>query len=364
MESIIKGGVWLVRGPMRLPTLEALILLDRIWSSLMVERVEIIELEESKKAVVFPLVFSGANAVVLPNTRFRDLKRGTGEEMRAREFVSFIGGVVLSFTFYDIYFEGNSRFEAIFKREMEEHIGKVSEDIWNIYIRGKNTLSEILEMAYNKVFQCDEKSRRSRRMTVFGKCIIDEANKMIGEIADDMDKEVRDNVEGFCNYVKSCGEKCCDVERWRQIVRAESIVCNASVSLYSKLPEEELLGLLAEGCTKKILKKKGLSEEELSEKGYVEYNIVDIKLFLDTYDKHGSEVIEEIVRQMMLGKDGREIDAKYVEKVVRVVDERRRRREIEASRHAAELLGEELSGKKSKGKAKGKKSKKKSGGGG
>ncbi|WEL38520.1 DUF1609 domain-containing protein [Encephalitozoon hellem] len=280
----------------------------------------------------------------------------------AIKFISYISDVILSFTAYDLYFEGISQLEAVFEREMRKHLKDVSENALIIYTRGRSTFDDLLLTAYNRLFECNTRDEGKRRMTVFGKCIIEMSDKMISQIPDDIDEKTKDERKNFCAYIKSCGEKCCNVEIWKEIVHAESIVCNASTGLYTKLPEEELLGLLAEGSMRRSLRKGGLSEEELNDREYIEYSIVDIKLFLDTYDKHGCEVVEEIVRQMMLGKDGREIDSKYVEKVVRVVDERRRRREIEASRHAAELLGEELSGKKSKGKAKGKKSKRKSDG--
>ncbi|WEL37951.1 DUF3654 domain-containing protein [Encephalitozoon hellem] len=348
---------------MKFDVLQALIIFDRIFCSSYVEEgCGIVDLKASERSILFPIIFCGTNAIVLPITRFRDLKKGTKEESYAKEFIRHISHVILSFTTYDIYCEDNSQLEAIFKREMGKHMEKVSKDALSVFIKGKNTFSELLMMAYDRLFQSDEKYEKNRRMTVFGKCLIEEADKMMNEIADDMDAEERRKREDFCNMIKERGEKCCDITRWKRVALAESIVCNASVSLYSKLPEEELLGLLAEGYMRKDFKEKGISEKELSEQGYMEYNIVDTGLFLDTYVKHGSEVIEEIVKQLLMGKDGREIDSKYVEKVVRVVDERRRRREMEASRHAAELLGEELSDKKSKGKAKGKKSKRKSGG--
>ncbi|UTX42681.1 DUF1609 domain-containing protein [Encephalitozoon hellem] len=348
---------------MKFNILKILILFGKIsGSTFVVEKVEILELEEIERTILFPLIFSGTNAVVLPNTKFGDLRKGTREEVYAKEFIDHIADMVLSFTFYDIYFEGNRRLEAVFRREMGDHLRKVSQDMWNIYIRGKSTFSELLEMAYNKVFQCYEKTERNRRMTILGRSLIEEASKMMNEVSDSMDRKTRDKVKYFCDHIIDCAKKCCDIEKWKKVVCTESIVCNASSSLYSKLPEEELLGLLAEGCTRKSLREKGLSEEELRKRGYAEYNIIDTELFLDTYDRYGCEVMEELVKQLLMGKKGKEINKKYVEKVVRVVDERRRRREMEASRHAAELLGEELSGKKSKGKSKGKKSKRKSDG--
>ncbi|KAG5858472.1 DUF3654 domain-containing protein, partial [Encephalitozoon hellem] len=339
---------------MRLSVLEALILLDRIWT-LPVENIKTFELKSSERAILFPIIFFEDNAVVLPNTRFRDLKRGTDEELYVKRFVRNISDMIISFTYYNLYCKDNVRLEMMFKREMRKHMEKVSEDALSVYVRGRNTFSEVLLMVYDRLFECNERDER-RRMSVFGRCLIAEADKMMNEIDDEMDEEAKNERRDFCTMIKVRGVKCCDVERWRQIVSAESIVCNVSASLYSKLPEEELLGLLAESCVRNALKKEGFDEEKLKKRGYMEYNIVDIELLLDTYDKHGSEVMEEIVKQLLMGMDGKEIDAEYVEKVVRVVDERRRRREMEASRHAAELLGEELSGKKSKGKAKGKKS--------
>ncbi|WEL38938.1 DUF3654 domain-containing protein [Encephalitozoon hellem] len=347
---------------MRFGALQVLVLFGWMTcSTFRVESLGVFDLAENERPVLFPIIFYGSNAIVLPNTRFKDLEKGTSEEVHAKRFISCIPRMVLSFMFYDVYCKDDSRLERIFVREMGRYMERISEEALSVYAKGRKTFGELLLMVYDRLFECDVRDR-NRRMTILGRRLIEEADKMMDDIGDDIDVEEREEREDFCSVIKERGEKCCNVERWRRIVRAESVVCDASASLYSKLPEEELLGLLAEGCTKKILKKKGLSEEELSEKGYLEHNIIDTGLFLDTYDKHGSEVVKEIVRQMMLGKDGREIDSKYVEKVVRVVDERRRRRELEASRHAAELLGEELSGKKSKGKAKGKKSKRKSDG--
>ncbi|KAG5860374.1 DUF1609 domain-containing protein [Encephalitozoon hellem] len=343
---------------MKFDVLQALIIFDRIFCSSYVEEgCGIVDLKASERSILFPIIFCGTNAIVLPITRFRDLKKGTKEESYAKEFIRHISHVILSFTTYDIYCEDNSQLEAIFKREMGKHMEKVSKDALSVFIKGKNTFSELLMMAYDRLFQSDEKYEKNRRMTVFGKCLIEEADKMMNEIADDMDAEERRKREDFCNMIKERGEKCCDITRWKRVALAESIVCDASVSLYNNLPSEQLLGLLAEGYMRKDFKERGFSEEELKKRGYMEYNIVDIKLFLDTYVKHGSEVIEEIVRQMMMGKDGREIDSEYVEKIVQVVDERRRREEREASEHADKLLGEEFSGKKSVRKAKAKKGK-------
>ncbi|WEL39987.1 putative immunoglobulin G-binding protein A [Encephalitozoon hellem] len=347
---------------MRLGVLQAMILLGWMICSSSIESHKVVKLRGSEGCILFPIIFSGTNAIALPTTRLKDVRRGGDEEMYVKEFIGCIGDMVLSFTAFDICCEGDGVFEAVFVREMKKHLQKVSNDALSVYARGKSTLSEVLLMVYDRLFECDVRDEGKRRMTVFGKCLISEADRMIREIGDDVDEKEREERENFCNVIKKRGEKCCNLKMWKRIVYAESVVCNASVSLYNKLPEEELLGLLAEGCMRKDFKEEGVSEEELNDRGYMEYSIVDTKLVLDTYVKHGCEVVEEIVRQMMLGKDGREIDAKYVEKVVRVVDEKRRRREIEASRHAAELLGEELSDKKSKGKAKGKKSKRKSGG--
>ncbi|WEL37982.1 DUF3654 domain-containing protein [Encephalitozoon hellem] len=348
--------------PMKLNVLQIIILFDRMFCTLPIKNIGGIELKKSEKVILFPTIFFGTNLTVLPTTKFKDLRKGTQEESYVKEFISHISDMILSFTAYNMYCKGNSWLETVFEREMRGHMNKVSEDALNVYVRGKSTFSEILMMAYDRLFECDEKDKGKRRMAEFGMCLIKESEKMMHAIPDGMDEEERNKRRDFCNLIKIRGKKCCNVEIWRRIACTESIVCNASVSLYNKLSGEELLGLLAEGCIRRSFKEKGISEKELSEQGYMEYNIVDTGLFLDTYVKHGSEVIEEIVKQLLMGKDGREIDSKYVEKVVRVVDERRRRREMEASRHAAELLGEELSGKKSKGKAKGKKSKKKSGG--
>ncbi|WEL38923.1 DUF3654 domain-containing protein [Encephalitozoon hellem] len=346
---------------MRSCVLQIVILFGRMLCSSYIDDLGTITLKASERIVLFPIIFCGTNAIALPTTRLKDVRRGRDEEMCIKEFIGCVADMVLSFTAYNIYFRGHSLFEEIFEREMRGHLQNVSENAVGVYIRGRCTLSEVLLMVYDRLFECSERSER-RRMTRLGKCLISEADRIMKEIPADADEESKDRIKSSCDIVRGRGEKCCDIERWKEIVHAENIVCNASASLYSKLPDEELLGLLAEGCMRKEFERKGFSLEELNNKLYMEYGIVDIELFIGTYVNHGYEVIEEIVRQMMLGKDGREIDSKYVEKVVRVVDERRRRREIEASRHAAELLGEELSGKKSKGKAKGKKSKRKSDG--
>ncbi|AFM99278.1 hypothetical protein EHEL_110020 [Encephalitozoon hellem ATCC 50504] len=100
---------------MRLLVLETLILLDRIWS-LPVENIGTVELKSSEKAVVFPLVFFGANAVVLPNTRFKDVKKVTDEESYIKGFMGCIADVVLSFTYYNAYCRDNVRLGAMFER--------------------------------------------------------------------------------------------------------------------------------------------------------------------------------------------------------------------------------------------------------
>ncbi|AFM98216.1 putative interB family protein [Encephalitozoon hellem ATCC 50504] len=315
--------------------------------------------DDRKDIIVFPMIFFGNDVVVLPTTRFKDLSRDVAKERYAMNFMNHVSDMILLLMIPDM--GGGERVDEIFSKilsnVMGERLRKISEDVLSVYKRGKNTFKEIVMMVCSRLLECGGKKEESRMMTVLGKRLICEGDRVIREMSDGMSVEERNERKAFCDMIKRYGEKCCDVKRWKRVMRAESIVCDGFASVYGKLLPEEILGLLGEGYCRKTLKAKGLSGEKLDSKGYMEYGILDTELLLSAYDEHGHEVVEEIVKQMMMGKDGREIDSEYVEKIAQVVDERRRREEREASEHADKLLEEELLGKKSVRKAKAKKGK-------
>lgn len=321
---------------MNLYILQVFVLFDRVLCSSSIEYRGAIVLTGPERVVPFPLIFIGTNAVVLPSTTFKDLKKGTEEERKIEAFINNISHMVLSFLVADPCYEEDSRVQIIFDRDMEGHLRDVSENAWKIYKRGK-TFSELLPMVCDRMLQCDEKEE-SRKMSIFGKNLIKEADKIMGEISDEIDKEKRYEKECFCARAKDAGEKHCDVEKLKKLIVLEELVCNTCKNLYTNLKEEELLGLMAEGCVRKIFKEEGLSEEEMKNRIYMEYCIIDGELFLHTYDRYGEEVIEELVKQLLAGKDGREIDSKYVDKVIEVVNQRKKRIEEEADRYANELM--------------------------
>ncbi|CAD25364.2 hypothetical protein [Encephalitozoon cuniculi GB-M1] len=149
------------------------------------------------------------------------------------------------------------------------------------------------------------------------------------------------------------------IERWERIAEVEKIVCNACKEICLGLREEELLGLLAEGGMKKTLKEE-FSEDKAKDARYLEYIVVDDVLLLDAHREYGGEVTKELVRQMLLGKEGKDIDKRYVDRVAGVVRERQRKREEETERSVKELVGDEEKAKSKEEKAKSKEEKAKS----
>ncbi|WEL38339.1 putative immunoglobulin G-binding protein A [Encephalitozoon hellem] len=187
------------------------------------------------------------------------------------EFVRNIGDTVLSFTASNVCCSSRELSE-MFSGRMRRHLEKVSRDALRAWAQEGLMFGGVVLMVYDRVFECD-------------------------------------------------------IERWRWVVCAESIVCEASVSMHSKLLPEEVLGILAERFVRRCVKEGG-GEGPGNTRGYADCGVIDVRLFVDAYVKHGSEVISEIVKQMMMGKDGKEIDSEYVEKVVRVVDGRKRSRVV------------------------------------
>ncbi|KAL7348629.1 LidA-like protein [Encephalitozoon intestinalis] len=141
---------------------------------------------------------------------------------------------------------------------------------------------------------------------------------------------------------------------WKNVMDAERIICEECSKLYETPEEVELMGFMAEGNMKSLLKEGNIIEEEIKEYKYLECSMIPIELLLDTDKTKGRDVVKELIKQIMMGKDKGEIDHKYINEVSNAV---RRRRKVEEERRLKierELLGEsKYSGARKKKKSRG-----------
>ncbi|UYI28157.1 DUF1609 domain-containing protein [Encephalitozoon cuniculi] len=304
------------------------------------------------RVILFPFVFKGNNIVISPTTKYNDLKRNTRDTVMG--FVSEISFMMWYFLFGRV--KGSDRLERLFDVGMKAYLEDISIGTSKVWMNGNKTFSELLELVYERLFQCNE--REGGHVTRYGRNIIEEVDDMIKNIAADIGKEEEEMWIKALNDHREHGVSLCNREVWKQVVSVEKIVCNICKRICIDLKEEELLGLMAEGNVRKILKAK-FGEEKVSDMSYLEFAVVDISLLLDAHKEYGEEVMKELVKQMLLGKNGKEINRRYVDKVAGVVREIQRRREREIEKNLRELLKDE---EKAKIKKKGKKKKKRSAG--
>ncbi|CAD25039.1 hypothetical protein [Encephalitozoon cuniculi GB-M1] len=313
--------------------------------SLELEECVIFKPREGDEAIVLPFIFRGNNIIVLPTTKYSDLMKNTENVKGFTLFLNHISHVIWSFTVGDIVYTDDNRFERLFDEKMGSYFEDLHKDILSLYVQGNGTFSGLLKIVYERIFQC--KRRRNRHMSRYGSDIIKMTEDMTKLVPSEVDERKRRKLAAFLVANKKYGESLSNIARWRRIVEVEKIVCDACEKICSDLKEEELMRLLAEGSMRKALRK-GLGRDKINYRLYLECIFTDIRLLSDAHKKYGGDVIKELVKQILLGKKGEEIDREYIDKVARVVQERQKR-EIEKS--MKELLRDE---EKAKSKKRGK----------
>ncbi|KAL7346019.1 DUF1609 domain-containing protein [Encephalitozoon intestinalis] len=307
------------------------------------------------ESMPFPLLFRGTGMLIVqPTTKFSDLRRDLQAMIDVREFIESgnLAMGVWMFAAKDLLYTDDDRFKRMFSEKIVPYLQKISLDLWKIYEKRNKTFSELLMMAYKRVFQCEEVE--NREMTKFGEAIISEVEKMVEEAEEEEDEEKKRKKIVVCYGIKKYGERLCNRSWWKKIINAERIVCEACSKLYETLEEVELMGCMVEGWVKKVLKENSISEEEACEYLYLEYRIISVGLLLTTCKERSKDVVEEIIKQIMIGKDGEEIDLEYVEKVSDAVRRRQKAEEERRLKIERELLGEsEDSGGRKKKKSRG-----------
>ncbi|CAD25036.1 hypothetical protein [Encephalitozoon cuniculi GB-M1] len=300
------------------------------------------------QVIAFPFIFVGHSIVVLPTTKYSNLKRNAKSMEDLTFLLSNLSHVVWSLTIDATVYKDGGRLEKLFDKRMRGYLDGVSLDVLRMYVNGSKTFSELLQIVYERTFECD--SRRSRQMARYGESLIREIDNMIESMPAEMSEEEKEKMRSDLNNNRKYVESFHDTEKWRQVVEAEKMVCNTCKEICLGLKEEELMGLLAEGSAKKYIKASA-GESKVSSTVYPEYIVVDISLLLDAHREHGGDVTKELVKQMLLGKKEEEIDKRYIGKVANAVKERRRRGEKEIEKRVKKLLRDE---EKAKSKKRGK----------
>ncbi|UTX45159.1 DUF1609 domain-containing protein [Encephalitozoon intestinalis] len=303
--------------------------------------------ESGGRIMSFPLVFEGSGKLIAQaTTKFKDLKKNWEEMNKIREFVSS-GQLAISIWMSVVgepEWDDDDRFTKIFSLTMEEYLKSESSKLWKIYSKKDKTFSDLIMMIYKRIFQWDEP--KDRKIEEFGRRVVIEAEKMISEISKEEDGEIKKNKMNVWNKVKEYGEAMSNRFLWECIGDAERIVCNGCTRLCETLDETELTGLLAEGWAKKIFKEKKIGEEEAKEYVYLEWRVISVSLLLDGWEEKedGKDIIGEIIKQIMMGKDGEKIDCEYVEEVSNAVRKRKKLKEECRQKTERELIRESDSG--------------------
>nr|CDO41062.1 INTERB [Encephalitozoon cuniculi] len=283
------------------------------------------------QVMVFSFVFRGNNIIVLPTTKYNDLKRNVKnpKDIITSFLKNDISYVLWDFVVGEIVYENDNRLERLFDERMRRYLENASAGVSKVYTRWDKTFSELLEAVRERIFQCDGSGgghivkHREDAMNAFDD-IIENSPAGISE-------EERKMYQEHWSSVKEHGESLRNVGRWKQIVEVEKMVCNAFKEICFGLEEEALMRLFAEGRMRKSLKRK-VDEDGIDHCLYLEYTVVNTNLLLDAHREYGGEVMKELIKRMLLGKEGKEINRRYINKVANVVKERQRARERESLR--------------------------------
>ncbi|KAL7347731.1 DUF3654 domain-containing protein [Encephalitozoon intestinalis] len=307
------------------------------------------------EALSFPLVFKGIGLLVMrPTTKFKDLKKDPEAMRDIKDFIKS-GKFIMALWRLGVgnpAYNDDNRFEKMFDEMMGEYLKKVSEDLWMIYEKTNREFGELLVMAYERIGQC-EKSW-DRKIENFGKAIIGEIEKMIEETEKEEDEKRKMERMAMFNGIKQYGETLCNSYWWKMIVSAERIVCEICTRVYEAMSETELIGFLVEGNMNKLLIERKMTKEESQNYIFLESRVISMPLLLDAIKKNDDDVIIELIKQIMMGKDGEEIEEEYVKKVSDAVQKKRKAEEERVLKIEKELLGEsEDSGGRKKKKSRG-----------
>ncbi|UYI26199.1 putative cytochrome P450-like protein [Encephalitozoon cuniculi] len=284
------------------------------------EKAAAFTLGPDSQVIVFPFMFQGYNIAVLQTTKYGDLK-GNARRRVASFLEHNISHAVWYFVVGGIAYK-DDRSERLFSEMMDGYLKKISAGASKVYMGGHMMFSELLETVHEMIFECNKAG--DSHVVKYGESIINRFSDMIENAPTGISAEEKRECRRFWSRVKERAGFLYSTERLRRVVEAEKIVCNACKEICLELEEEELMGLLAEGGVRKALKAK-VDEDEISRGLYLECTVVNTSLLLDAHREHGGDVTRELVKQMLLGKKGEEIDRRYINKVANVVKERQRR---------------------------------------
>ncbi|KAL7348898.1 DUF3654 domain-containing protein [Encephalitozoon intestinalis] len=264
------------------------------------------------RASLFPLLFKGNGLLIArPTTRFSDLKKNPSIMKDVKEFIEngrltylvWLLGVV-----EDSINDKDGWLKDIFFNNIMAYLKEVSLDLWKMYEKTNRTLGELVVMGYERILQC-EKSH-TREIEKFGEIIIKEADKIMKEAEkeEDEDEEMKRKKIAGCHSAKKYARMLLNRSLWKNVMNAERIICEECSKLYETLEETELMGFMAEGNIKSLLKEGNTIEEEIKEHKYLECATIPIELLLDTDKTKGRDVVKELIKQIMMGKDEGEIE--------------------------------------------------------
>ncbi|UTX46146.1 DUF3654 domain-containing protein [Encephalitozoon intestinalis] len=262
------------------------------------------------RASLFPLLFKGNGLLIArPTTRFSDLKKNPSIMKDVKEFIEngrltylvWLLGVV-----EDSINDKDGWLKDIFFNNIMAYLKEVSLDLWKMYEKTNRTLGELVVMGYERILQC-EKSH-TREMEKFGEIVIKEADKIMKEAEKEEDEEIkRKKIAGYYSGIRYA-RMLLNRSLWKNVMDAERIICEECSKLYETLEETELMGFMAEGNIKSLLKEGNTIEEEIKEHKYLECATIPIELLLDTDKTKGRDVVKELIKQIMMGKDEGEIE--------------------------------------------------------
>ncbi|KAG5858581.1 DUF3654 domain-containing protein, partial [Encephalitozoon hellem] len=316
--------------------------------------------------VVLPLGFVGNTMILQPTISLRSLKTVLSED--AYSVVNRTVESVWIYNFLDVMsiVINDEEIERLFLDEIREYLKVISGDVLE-KCKESSTLYDIVEMVFEEMLEYKENVEgvKTSKLMMIIERESKEKLKVIESLANvKMSEEGRRKYELrklLNTHIRSFLGILCMKDQWEQRVAVQKIVCRVFKNLYSKLKREQILGIMVGGNIGKQLRP-GYADDmdEFSTKMYLEIINVRYDEFLEIYNEYDEEVVEEIVKQILLGKDGRSIDRKYAEKVKNVIERRREKeRKVEerkkelAERNARKLLEEEKRDKAALGRVRG-----------
>ncbi|WEL39549.1 DUF1609 domain-containing protein [Encephalitozoon hellem] len=302
--------------------------------------------------VVLPLGFVGNTTTLQPTISLRNLKTVLSKD--AYSIVNRTVEIVWIYNFLDVMSIkiNDEEIERLFLEEIREYLKVISRDVLK-KCKESSTLYDIVEMVSEEILEYKENVegvKMSKLMMIIER-ESREKLKVIESLANvKMSEDGRRKYELrrlLNTHIRSFLEFCMK-DQWEQRVAVQKIVCSVFKNLYSKLKREQILGIMVGGNMGKILRPMYSGTKRFNTEMYLEMINVRYGEFLGICNEYDEGVVEEIVKQILLGKDGRSIDRKYAEKVKNMIERRREKeRKVEerkkelAERNARKLLEEE-----------------------